>query len=84
MGFRDALAIVSQPAVVAVAGRSSERTSLVRYDRLLEIIADRPKARFSTWYEMFPRSQSDVPGQASTLLEAERRLPGICDMGFGL
>jgi starch synthase (maltosyl-transferring) len=80
--FRAALAIVSRPNVLQIAERSGERTGLVRYEPNLEILADRPEARFSAWYEMFPRSQSAVAGKASTLLEAARRLPGISDMGF--
>jgi starch synthase (maltosyl-transferring) len=80
--YRDALELVAQPEVVQIAERYGERAGLVHYEPLLEIVADRPKARFSAWYEMFPRSQSDVKGKASTLLEAERRLPAISDMGF--
>jgi starch synthase (maltosyl-transferring) len=81
-GFRAALTILSQPALIEAALRWGERTGVTRYEQLLRIVADRPKARYSTWYEMFPRSQSDIPGKASNLREAERRLPGICDMGF--
>ena len=46
------------------------------------MVADRPLARFGAWYEMFPRSQGEVPGRAATLREAERRLPEIRDLGF--
>ncbi len=47
-------------------------------------MADRPLARCGAWYEMFPRSQGDVPGRAATLREAERRLPAIRDLGFDI
>ncbi len=36
---------------------------------------DRPLARFSAWYEFFPRSEGGFPG-------ARKRLPAIADMGF--
>ncbi len=77
-----ALKILSAPAVLAAAQQADERTGVVRYDPPLELVVDRRKAAFSTWYEMFPRSQSNEPGRASTLREAERWLPGVCDMGF--
>src|SRR5207253_1486020 len=39
------------------------------------------KARFSTWYELFPRSAGS-PGKHGTFKEVERLLPGIAGMGF--
>jgi starch synthase (maltosyl-transferring) len=62
--------------------RFGDRPEATTYSTLFEIIADRPKARFSSWYEMFPRSQSTTPGRPSTLREAEQRLPTIRAMGF--
>jgi len=43
---------------------------------------DRKKARFSTWYEFFPRSSSEVEGQHGTFKECHRLLPRIAKMGF--
>ena len=77
-----ALELLSQPELIEAAERSSERSGLTRYDATLELVADRPKARFSAWYEMFPRSQSPEPGRSGTFADAERRLPVIADMGF--
>jgi starch synthase (maltosyl-transferring) len=48
----------------------------------LELIVERKKAAFGSWYEMFVRSQSKTPGQHSTFREAEHRLPDIKAMGF--
>ena len=62
--------------------RLGDRFSATEYRPLLEVVADRPLARFGAWYEMFPRSQGEVPGRAATLREAERRLPEIRDLGF--
>jgi starch synthase (maltosyl-transferring) len=45
-------------------------------------VVERDKARFSTWYEMFPRSCAPVPGQHGTLADCEARLPYIAQMGF--
>jgi starch synthase (maltosyl-transferring) len=81
-GFASALKIVEEPALVEVAERVGERAGLVRFEPLLEVTVDRPKARFSAWYEMFPRSQGTDPAKSATFRDAERRLPAIADMGF--
>jgi starch synthase (maltosyl-transferring) len=81
-GFATALKIIDQPGLIETAERVCERAGLVRYDNYLELIAERPKARFSTWYEMFPRSQTTDPKRPASFREAERRLPAIADMGF--
>jgi starch synthase (maltosyl-transferring) len=43
---------------------------------------ERERARFSTWYELFPRSTSQVPGRHGTFADVEARLPEIAAMGF--
>jgi starch synthase (maltosyl-transferring) len=40
------------------------------------------RARFSAWYEMFPRSCTPDPTRGGTFREAEVRLPEIAAMGF--
>jgi starch synthase (maltosyl-transferring) len=81
-GFATALKIVEEPRLIEAAGRVGERHGMLRFEPYLELIVDRPKARFSAWYEMFPRSQGTDPKKPTTFREAERRLPGIADMGF--
>lgn len=46
------------------------------------IRVDRERARFSAWYEFFPRSTSDRPGAHGTLRDAEKMLEYVADMGF--
>ena len=77
-----AVEIVSIPELAAIAVRAGERAEANTCPTLFEVIADRPRARFGAWYEMFPRSQGAIPGKATTLREAERRLPEISAMGF--
>ena len=79
---RDAVAIVSDPQLLDLMARSGDRWSATEYQPLLEVVADRPLARCGAWYEMFPRSQGEIPGRAATLREAERRLPAVRDLGF--
>ncbi|MDZ5458406.1 alpha-1,4-glucan--maltose-1-phosphate maltosyltransferase [Azohydromonas lata] len=46
------------------------------------LFADRLRARFSTWYELFPRSASDQPGRHGTFKDVIQRLPYVAAMGF--
>ena len=46
------------------------------------IYVDRLKARFSTWYEFFPRSASEKEGVHGTFKDCERLLPRVAGMGF--
>jgi len=48
----------------------------------LKVYVDRHKARFSTWYELFPRSASEQDGVHGTFKDCERLLPRIAQMGF--
>ncbi len=48
----------------------------------LHVYVDRYKARFSTWYEFFPRSAAEHPGQHGTFKDCERILPRVSEMGF--
>ncbi len=48
----------------------------------LELVADRKRAEFSTWYEMFPRSAGTELGSHGTFRDVEARLPYLAGMGF--
>lgn len=47
-----------------------------------QVYVDRKKARFSTWYEFFPRSASQHEGVHGTFKDCERLLPRVAKMGF--
>jgi len=55
-----------------------------RYESELPVWADRERARFSSWYELFPRSASPISGQHGTFRDVERQLPEIAEMGFDI
>jgi starch synthase (maltosyl-transferring) len=44
--------------------------------------AERRAAGFTSWYELFPRSQSAHPGRHGTFTDVIARLPAISAMGF--
>ncbi|MCA0347838.1 MAG: alpha-1,4-glucan--maltose-1-phosphate maltosyltransferase [Bacteroidetes bacterium] len=48
----------------------------------LKVYVDRKKALFSTWYEFFPRSSSEVKGKHGTFKDCEKLLPRVASMGF--
>src|SRR5690606_21560530 len=59
-----------------------EPPDATRYAPELSVVVDREAASFAAWYELFPRSQAEVPGQHGTFKDAERRLPDIAALGF--
>lgn len=62
--------------------RYPDRHHEYRYPVDLPLVADRERARYSTWYELFPRSASPTPGAHGTLRDVLARLPAIAAMGF--
>jgi starch synthase (maltosyl-transferring) len=70
------------PELTALMQRYPDRRFATLYDQHLMVVVDPVKARFSTWYEMFPRSCSSVPGRHGTVKDCEARLPYIAAMGF--
>jgi starch synthase (maltosyl-transferring) len=73
-------AVALEPARIAIACRYPDRTFAATYS--LELIADRRKAQFSSWYEMFPRSAAPQQGRHGTFRDVEARLPYVAEMGF--
>ena len=61
--------------------RHADKSLAVIYPRELEVIVDPEKARYSTWYELFPRS-AGAPGEHGTFKDVEQRVPEIAEMGF--
>jgi len=46
------------------------------------IEVERARARYSSWYELFPRSASPDPDRPGTLADVEARLPYVARLGF--
>jgi starch synthase (maltosyl-transferring) len=73
-------ALALDPARAAVAARYADRGLAATMTR--EVVADRKRAGYSSWYEMFPRSAADEPGRHGTFRDVEARLPYLAGMGF--
>ncbi|MCZ2496117.1 DUF3416 domain-containing protein [Xylophilus sp. Kf1] len=75
-------ALALDDALAGLASQYPDRRLETRFAADLPLVADRARARFSTWYELFPRSAGTVPGVHGTFKDVEARLPGIAAMGF--
>jgi starch synthase (maltosyl-transferring) len=73
-------AMALDAARAAIVARYADRS--LAATMTLELVADRKRAGFSSWYEMFPRSAADEPGRHGTFRDVEARLPYLADMGF--
>ena len=62
--------------------RNAERKFVTKHPGEFFIEVDRPRAAFSTWYELFPRSASRDEGKHGTFRDVEAQLPRIAEMGF--
>jgi starch synthase (maltosyl-transferring) len=68
--------------VAALMRAADPRQFKTRSKIVYRVMADRPLARFASWYELFPRSMSDDPARHGTFRDVIRHLPRIRDMGF--
>lgn len=78
----EAVALGLDLKLQAAVARWAERKHATRFDRILSVLVERPRARCGAWYELFPRSQTDDPRKHGTLRGVIRRLPEIARMGF--
>jgi len=77
-----AVKMALSPELKALMIQNSDRRRATTYSRELEVVVDREKARFSAWYEMFPRSCSSHPDRPGTLQDCAQRLDYVAKMGF--
>ena len=75
-------AIAFDPDLRKIIQRYPERNLATNYDKQLPVIVEREKARFSTWYELFPRSCSPQLGRHGSFRDCEEWLTYVASMGF--
>lgn len=80
MGDRVALGLGSE--LEALMSSQPDRSNETVPETVWELVIDRERAVFSTWYELFPRSWSPDPGKHGTFGDVEKGLPYVADMGF--
>lgn len=77
------LAIVESPRLAELMTSHADRRSETKLAPR-PIWVDRPLARTSSWYELFPRSWSRQPGQHGTFRDLAERLEYVQRLGFDI
>jgi len=67
-----------------IAARYPDRTFISTFPVILPLVVDRERARYSTWYELFPRSASSEPGHHGRFRDVVERLPYVAELGFDI
>jgi starch synthase (maltosyl-transferring) len=81
-----ALAIAQNAELALLVNTWRDRTvdTRYRYERELAVVVDPEKARFSAWYELFPRSVTTDAKRHGTFKDVIDRLPYVAGMGFDI
>ena len=74
--------LAQSEAIHQLARRRPDPQTVARHEPPLAIEVERERARYSTWYELFPRSAGRTPGQHGTFADVEALLPEISALGF--
>ena len=69
-------------ALAEIAMRYPDRALATQWAVEMPLVVDRERARFSSWYELFPRSASEIPGRHGTFKDVEKRLAYVAELGF--
>ena len=74
--------ILNDPRLKTIVREHQDRKGLTVFSPILNVNVERRKAGFSSWYEIFPRSQRSKLGLPGTFRDCEKMLPYISSMGF--
>jgi starch synthase (maltosyl-transferring) len=76
------LQLLLDPATRSTLAASGVRPFNVQHESAYPVEAERLAARYGSWYELFPRSQTSDPARHGTFDDVIARLPAISAMGF--
>ena len=79
-----AVAFSEDEDLIALMSHYRERTGDTVYEKELVVRVDRARARFSAWYEMFPRSCTTSAERPGMLRACAEYLEYVADMGFDI
>jgi starch synthase (maltosyl-transferring) len=68
--------------LILLMSQYRDRAGDTIYEKELVVRVDRARARFSTWYEMFPRSCTSSAERPGTLRDCAEYVEYVADMGF--
>jgi starch synthase (maltosyl-transferring) len=74
----------TDPTLHELALRYPDKRHATESEREYFVVVDPVRARFSSWYEFFPRSAAEVAGEHGTFADCEKRLPYVAGMGFNV
>jgi starch synthase (maltosyl-transferring) len=74
--------VAANPELNVLVGKYADRSRATTFENELVVDVDRERARFSTWYEMFPRSCTNDSARHGTFRDCLERLDYIANMGF--
>jgi len=77
-----AVKLAGSADLALMVNRNRDRTADTHYEKELTVAVDPEKARFSAWYEMFPRSCTTDPKRHGTFRDCIDWLGYIAGMGF--
>ncbi len=73
---------LSSPRLAVLMREAIPTSERVWYTHVLSATVDRIRARYASWYELFPRSAGIVHGQSGTFEDVIERLDYIQELGF--
>ena len=79
---KGAVAFSEGEDLTALMALYRDRSGDTVYERELRCRVDRTRARFSAWYEMFPRSCTASAERPGTLRDCAAQVEYVADMGF--
>ncbi len=79
---RPRIVVGLDPNLAGRMARYPDRTQAAEVRPALPMMVERERARYGSWYEMFPRSAASEPGRHGTFRDLEARLPYVASMGF--
>jgi starch synthase (maltosyl-transferring) len=80
--MEEAVSAAVSPEISLLYEIYADKPNATVYEQRLHINVEFKKAMFSTWYEFFPRSTSEVPYQHGTFKDCKRIMPHVAEMGF--
>ncbi|MGE5619317.1 MAG: alpha-1,4-glucan--maltose-1-phosphate maltosyltransferase [Sphingomonadaceae bacterium] len=82
LGVQEGIRAALEGELAGLMARHPDRRFATTYGRELAVTVDRERARFGSWYEMFPRSCTSTQEHHGTFRDCEARLPYVAAMGF--
>jgi starch synthase (maltosyl-transferring) len=74
----------TDPLLHELVQRYPDKHLATESDHEIAVVVDPVRARFSSWYEFFPRSTAEEPGRHGTFADCEKRLAYVAEMGFNV